>query len=78
MNQRQYQTEWQDPQNWAGPKFLSVYFSKKDTRVWVPKQMRWTGWTLNLARTAGVVWLVFIIAFVAIAPLALGALNTGR
>ncbi len=50
--------EWENPDNWTGPKWLSVYFSKKDTRTWVPKQIPALGWTVNLGKTAGVFWLV--------------------
>ena len=59
MDQRETnQAEWQNPDNWSGPKWLSVYFSKRDTRTWVPKQVPALGWTLNLGKTAGVIWLV--------------------
>lgn len=50
--------EWQNPDNWSGPKWLSVYFSKKDTRTWVRKQIPLMGWTINLGKTAGVFWYV--------------------
>ena len=69
-------SEWNNLDNWAGPKWLSVYFSKNDTRVWVPKQLPWTGWTLNLGRAAGVGWLVIIMFAIAFAPLAV-AMITG-
>ena len=52
--------EWLNADNWGGPKTLAVYFSKKDTRVWVPQQKPSIGWTLNLAHTGGVLWLVGI------------------
>jgi hypothetical protein len=52
--------EWLKADNWGGPKTLAVYFSKKDNRVWVPQQKPSIGWTLNLAHTGGVVWLVGI------------------
>lgn len=55
------QTEWQNPDNWSGPKWLSAYFSKKDTRTWVPKQIPSMGWTINLAKTTGVLWLVLVL-----------------
>ena len=65
------QREWEHADNWSGPKWLSVYFSKRDSRVLVPKQIPWMGGTLNLGRTAGVVWLVIIVISLAVAPLAL-------
>jgi len=55
------QAEWENPENWSGPKLLSVYFSKKDTRTWVPKQIPAMGWTVNLGKSAGVFWLVGIL-----------------
>ncbi len=42
--------EWGNPDNWSGPGF---YFSKKDSRVWVPKSIPWMGWTLNLGHPTG-------------------------
>lgn len=62
MNQQEInQAEWHNPDNWGGPKLISVYFSKRDHRTWVPKQIPWTGWTVNLARTAGVCWYFGIV-----------------
>ena len=55
------QQEWHNPDNWSGPKWLSVYFSKKDSRTWVPKQIPSMGWTINLGKTAGVCWLMGVI-----------------
>jgi uncharacterized membrane protein len=51
------QAEWENPENWsAGSNVLCVYFSRKDTRVWVPKRRPWMGWTLNVGRSGGVAW----------------------
>ena len=67
MNQDEInQKEWENPDNWGGPKWFSVYFSKRDSRTWVPKQQPWMGlWlkkaTPNLAHTSGVAWLFSII-----------------
>jgi uncharacterized membrane protein len=62
MNQQMInQAEWENPDNWSGPAWLSVYFSKRDSRIWVPKQMPWMGWTVNLGRPGGVAWLVVTI-----------------
>lgn len=52
--------EWDNPLNWGGPQNLAVYFSKKDTRIWVPQHNRSFGWTVNLAHTGGIVWMVGI------------------
>lgn len=51
------QSEWEEPEHWN-----SVYFSKKDTRTWVPKQNFKQGWTLNLGSPAGVKWLYGLFA----------------
>jgi uncharacterized membrane protein len=71
------QAEWQDPDNWTSPTGIAVYFSKADTRAWVPKREPWQGMTLNLGIKNGVRWfyglfgsvvllfnLVWIMAFV--------------
>lgn len=52
--------EWENPMNWGGPKGLAVYFSKRDTRIWVPQRKPSIGWTVNLAHTGGVLWFVGI------------------
>lgn len=52
--------EWQDRANWSHP-LLGVYFSKRDSRVWVPKRPPGIGWTLNLGHPAGAWWLVGLI-----------------
>lgn len=64
------QKEWENPDNWGGPKWFSVYFSKRDTRTWVPKQIPWMGlWckkaTPNLAHAWGMLSLfsVFVLIF---------------
>jgi uncharacterized membrane protein len=54
--------QWSNPDNWSGPGLVSFYFSKRDTRTWVPKKIPWMGWTLNLGKPAGAAWLLgFII-----------------
>lgn len=62
--------EWENPDNWSGPKWFSVYYNKCDTRTWVPKQIPWLGLyckkaTPNLAHSWGVLSLfgVFILLF---------------
>lgn len=56
------QTEWNNPDNWAGPRWISIYFSKKDTRTFVPKQVTWMGWTLNLGNVVGLYCLLGLFA----------------
>ncbi len=55
--------EWRNPDNWSD-KVIGVYFSKRDSRIWVAKQQPWLGWTLNLAHPAGA-W-TMILAFISI------------
>lgn len=43
------EAEWSNPDNWSG----GLYFSKKDSRVLVPKQIRSLGWTINLGQKKG-------------------------
>jgi len=54
------QAEWDNPRNWGGTKWLTVYFAKDDTRIWVPKAPPAKGKTVNLAHRGGVLWMVGI------------------
>lgn len=61
MNQKEINhAEWKNPDNWSDS-VIGFYFSKKDTRTWVPKKIPWMGWTLNLAHPAGARWMLAII-----------------
>jgi uncharacterized membrane protein len=63
MNQKEInEAEWKNQENWSGSRLESFYFSKRDTRTWVPKSIPWMGWTLNLAKPAGAHWLIFFLA----------------
>ncbi len=55
------ESEWRNPDNWGGPKWIAVYFSKNDSRTWVPKRVLSLGWTMNLAHTPGVYWLTGVM-----------------
>jgi len=50
------QREWDDEQNWTGPDWLAIYFSKRDSRSWVPKKIPALGWTVNLGQFGGWLW----------------------
>jgi uncharacterized membrane protein len=63
------QAEWSNPDNWSGPRLVSMYFSKRDTRTWVPKQIPWMGVTLNLGKTSGVILFLLIIIVLFMIPL---------
>jgi uncharacterized membrane protein len=51
------QSEWENPDNWS----MGLYFSKKDNRTWVPKQILWMGWTLNLGTKSGALWMIGLL-----------------
>ena len=61
--------EWANADNWSGPRWMSLYFSKRDTRLFVPKRMPWMGWTLNMGHSAGAVSYVLILVIVALLPI---------
>lgn len=50
------QQEWENPDNWSGPKLVSMYFSKLDSRVLVPRQIPQLGFTFNFGQDRGVVY----------------------
>ena len=55
MDQKEInEAEWSNHDNWS----VGLYFSKKDSRTWVPKSVPWMGWTLNLGRRAGAMWML--------------------
>ena len=56
------QAEWENPDNWTGPKWLSIYFSKKDSRCFVSKQIRALGPTMNLGKASGFAWFLIGMA----------------
>lgn len=39
---------WKNPENWIGPRWLGIYKAAEDARLFVPKPVRFAGWTLNL------------------------------
>lgn len=55
------QAEWENPANWSDT-IVGVYFSKRDSRVWVPKRSPSWGWTINLGHPSGAWWLVGLLA----------------
>ncbi|MBP6749459.1 MAG: hypothetical protein KA144_07460 [Xanthomonadaceae bacterium] len=57
--------EWSDPTNWSRRSSFGVYFSKRDSRVWVPKAQPSRGWTLNFAHPAALVHFAALTAVAA-------------
>jgi len=60
--------EWCNTANWHGPKLLSVYVSRRDSRLWVPKQVSSMGWTMNLGHRRALVGLGLIGLAVILLP----------
>lgn len=52
--------EWRNQANGSGG-LVGIYFSKKDSRVWVPKKIPDLGWTVNWAHAAGARWLIVLL-----------------
>ena len=66
--------EWANPENWSGPRWMGIYFSKRDTRLWVPKKIPALGWTINFGHPKAVYWL---LGFLIGVPLAIVAAHFG-
>ena len=49
------QAGWENPDNWT-----TIYFSKKDSRSWVPKKNPKHGWTINFGSPAGARWIYYL------------------
>ncbi len=71
------QAEWENPANWSDT-VVGVYFSKRDSRVWVPKRIPTWGWTINLGHPAGAWWLVGLLAVPTLIAGALARSRRGR
>lgn len=54
--------EWRNPENWSTRRWLGLYFSKRDSRAWVPKPYPVLGWTVNLANQRGALWAIGIVS----------------
>jgi serine/threonine protein kinase len=67
------EAEWNNARNWTGPRWLSLYFSKRDSRAWVPKQIAGMGWTVNLGNQRGL-FAFFAIIFVIIIAIIFGGI----
>lgn len=65
--------EWRRAENWIGPRWLGLYHAPQDSRNWVPKPIRWLGWTVNLGQRGGRSWAVVVV--MGMAGLAVAALQ---
>lgn len=79
-DQALHEVEWHNPANWSGPRFLGLYFSKRDPRLWVPKRIPLLGWTINLGHPRGPLCMlsifggiVLLVIGISIATLALAS-----
>lgn len=54
--------QWNNPDNWSRRGIFGIYFSKIDTRAWVPKALPALGWTINFGHPNSVFWLGAVIA----------------
>jgi serine/threonine protein kinase len=63
------EAEWRNPQNWTNTKWKwpAIYFSKRDSRILVPKLLPGFGWTVNLGNLRGAFALLAIVAAIIIA-----------
>ena len=62
--------EWRNPANWHGG-WLGIYYSRVDSRSFVPKRNPIMGFTINFARPGGIVFLIVILGF-ALGTIAMG------
>ena len=63
--------EWKNPDNWT-----TIYFSKKDTRVWVPKKNPNHGVTVNFGTKAGGRWIYYFFLLFFVIGVIIGATFT--
>jgi uncharacterized membrane protein len=49
-----------DPNNWICGIF---YYNKEDKRIFPPKRIEWTGWTVNFANPKSVLFMVGVLLF---------------
>ena len=63
------QSEWENPNNWS-----SIYFSKRDSRMVVPKKNPKHGWTINFAHPVGARWIYYFFAIFLVIGALIGSL----
>ncbi len=71
------EAEWRSPNNWSFRwRVPNIYFSKRDSRVFVPKRIPGFGWTLNLGHWQGPVSLLGIILLILLIILGISSKHT--
>jgi uncharacterized membrane protein len=59
------EAEWQNSAKWHGG-WLGLYYSRRDSRAFVPKRRQAMGVTINFAKPLGVYYLIGIFGFAAL------------
>ena len=65
------QAEWKNPDNWT-----TIYFSKKDSRTWVPKKNPSHGSTINFGSVSGARWIYYLYVIFLLLGAFFGAIIT--
>lgn len=66
--------EWENPENWS----VGFYFSKSDSRTWVPKSSPWMGWTVNIGSRTGACWMIGFLIGLPLFVIILMTLHLGK
>lgn len=61
--------EWENLDNWHGPRWIGFYASANDTRIIVPKRIPAMGWTFNFAKPAAMAIILVLINIAVFVPL---------
>lgn len=59
--QEDYNNWHQDPNNWHLGMF---YYNKQDQRMFVPKKIKWAGFTVNFANTKAILITIAFLFFI--------------
>ncbi len=49
-------------------KFYFFYYNPDDPRLFVPKRLQWTGWTLNFANPVSWLFIAAVLMIIGILP----------
>ena len=70
--------EWHNPNNWSRMGMFGIYFSKSDTRIFVPKITPVFGWTLNFGHRYSVFWIGALIGLPVLAVVTTALMLIGK
>lgn len=68
---------WANDEHWSGHSAIAIYFSKVDSRIWVPKRIPKYGWTLNFGHPNSAYWLLGIMIGLVLLPVVMISLLGG-